>query len=461
MKIQKQISIIDDPSNYAWLSMTEILPSIIADWKSAFSDEGWSVAIIQNSQSARAESLKKILASDAILFTCFNLEQLKFYKIIREQLGLSIPIGLYLHGLPSVGLWPLQKWSWLDHMKESDFFIVTSHADEIAVQQSVVKGKVFKIPFSLNRYKPPTSLRKTSKHHLVYVGRISEQKNLHSLFWAFSLIEREIKEKFKIVIYGAEDQLGSPNMGFESQAYLKFLIDLARTLEISDYIEFKGFIDREVLYSEELNYPYTFISCSLHSDENFGMAAATSLSMGHQAILTNWGGHQELKNYFKPEQITYINVKGAEQGPYISIKELKDALVNLSCRPPSKSDSSMALNSSIISAHIRKIIPSLLEKKEWKFTNLPLELSKRFEKYFDKKKIKLSKIFEGYNDPLAFRFFCAYGMKNELENFDKNEKFVIAPWANQDEMVFNDPIKGQFKYSKIEDLCTFGGIWNL
>jgi len=463
--LTKVLTIIDTLQNRSWQSMTEILPGIVQDWTKAFQEQGHEVIIHQVEEDSTSKILASVLKSDLILFTAFNLQANQLHQIIRQKLNLEIPIGLYLHGLASVGLWPLEKWGWLQNTKAFDFFVVTSDADIHCLQKIDLKAKVFKIPFSIDDQQLEQKSRSKDLHHFIFTGRISEQKNLHTLLWGISLLNEENRNKIVLDIFGKEDHLGSPNMGKKSTAYLKTLEDLVVKLKLNSIVKFHGFLDREELNANYLSHSHTFISPSLHSDENFGMAALRSLKNGHRALLTAWGGHLEFDSFFN-NQVDYLPVYKSHYGPVISPldikKSIEKALSNDLVHGPRKS----ACSHDDVSQLIALQIPKMLEPGLFQFGKLATDLAARYTQYFknSEDQIKLSQIFENYADTWAHLFFESYGMKTSLPR-EKGPDFITAPWVTDEGSQFKiaDPHRGEWFLSKNEEelLFEFGLRWTV
>jgi len=439
--------------------MTEILPGIVRDWTRAFKDQGYEVILHEVEKDSSGKILASVLKSDLILFTAFNLQQNQLYQMIRQKLSIEIPIGLYLHGLASVGLWPLSKWGWLQNSKAQDFFIVTSEADIQCLKKIEMKGKVLKIPFSIDDQQLEKKARNEDIHHFIFTGRISEQKNLHTLLWGISLLRKEDKKRVVLDIFGKEDHLGSPNMGKKSTAYLKTLLELIAELELDSIVKFHGFLEREQLNNQFLSQPHTFISPSLHSDENFGMAALRSLKNGQRALLTAWGGHLEFNSFFK-DQVDYLPVYKSSFGPVISPLDIKKAIEKALIKDQKIEPRSSACSPDSVSKLISAKIPQMLEQDQDQFQigKLARAIAEKYTHYFkaSEDQNKMSKVFDGYADSWAHLFFESYGMKSPLPS-EKGNNFITAPWVSDQDSHFKitDPHRGEWSLSKKEEELLF------
>src|SRR5581483_11473012 len=168
----------------------------------------------------------------------------------------------------------------------------------------------------------PGLRRGDGERSFVYVGRISEQKNLHNLLHALSILrEREPNLRWTLEVYGKPDRWGSPNMGFRMKNYLGFLRRLSRALGIDDRVRWRGFVRRERLDPLIARRPHVFVSARLHSDEDFGVAALKSLCAGQPAVLSAWGGHLDLRRRF-PGQVRLVPVYRSGIGPFVDVGRL-------------------------------------------------------------------------------------------------------------------------------------------
>lgn len=439
--------------------MGEILPAIVSDWTQAGENLDYEVNSFTIEEDKTSEIISSVMTSDLVLFTAFNLHQCRLFEIIRGKLDLKTPIALYLHGLASVGLWPLYKWKWLSLMQPKDFLIVTSEADKKCLDAIEYKGKHYKIPFSVNRIPSSVTLSSGDRLNLVYIGRISEQKNLHTIFWALSLLDKKERSKFKFDIYGKEDHLGSPNMGKVSSNYLQFLQELSKKLDITDIINFHGHLQREDLY-QRLNSHQVFISTSLHSDENFGMAALSSLKIGQRAILSAWGGHMEFAGPFA-NQLALLPVYKTSIGPVISPIDIVESIRNLESLNSVQVHQFSSLD---VQEKIEKVIVNANSEQQVSFNDIPKRLSISYDQFTEnlQPELKMSRIFAGYHDLNAHHFLKAYGMIHPIPLHKKEDK-IIAPWISyiDNKVIINDPHRGKIELSENDskDLNNFGIAW--
>jgi glycosyltransferase involved in cell wall biosynthesis len=101
-----------------------------------------------------------------------------------------------------------------------------------------------------------------------YVGRLDEDKNVQELLQAYSLFGN--RKSMRLIIVG-------------SGPYESNLINLARELKISDYVEFRGAVARDELV-DIYNMFSVFIFPSRRTAESFGLVGLEALACGVPVI---------------------------------------------------------------------------------------------------------------------------------------------------------------------------------
>lgn len=136
---------------------------------------------------------------------------------------------------------------------------------------------------------------------LVYAGRISLQKNVDHLVQRFCELKMETDLPFKLILAGTYDDFGSPL--FERQEPLGSSFQRIQGLlrSLPGKVR-QDIFDLNDLSSEDLMRLYnaadTYVSLSLHHDEDFGMAPAEALCCGAPTLLTSWGGYGDFASSF-------------------------------------------------------------------------------------------------------------------------------------------------------------------
>jgi glycosyltransferase involved in cell wall biosynthesis len=430
--------------------MEEIIPFIEQSWTDTAVSEGLTVTTILVEDS-RSESLfKAALVASKIVVTAFNVEIALALVALRTRFYVDTPFVFYIHGLASVACWPLKQWGVLDVWGKQDIFISSAQRDLDLLKLSVNTNNAFIVPFALldniSRDDSQESELRQGHLSLYYVGRISEQKNLHTLLWALSHYRfKNFSPRISLDIFGGEDNLGSPNMGRESGHYLNVLISLVEQLGLSSVVKFHGHVDRTLIASRITPGKKIFISPSLHSDENFGMAALRALSMGHLAVLSNWGGHADFVQTF-PESAYLVNVHVSETGPFIDLLSLVHVIENAatSLKKPGVSKGEAHYSFINIRNILREVLLSNADENFMIDKRVDI-LARRWSGYRLNK--QSCRIFESYLDRIYHQFCMTYaGESNyfQMQPSVKQELLEIAPWVEivDDSVKINDPHRG-------------------
>src|SRR5205085_8364114 len=130
-------------------------------------------------------------------------------------------------------------------MNENDTFIGTCKRDIETMKLNFMNAHTEIIPFSLTSLPQQRVPKKFngSKRKLTFIGRISAQKNLHTLLWAMSFLkERGVSDNWELHIFGQDDEMGSPLMGLPQIGYKEFLEDLINKFNLTGQVIFRGFV---------------------------------------------------------------------------------------------------------------------------------------------------------------------------------------------------------------------------
>gem|GEM_PF-786961 len=390
--------------------MEEILPSLEGCWQEACTVKNFSFDIINVDQQLLKEVGPLIMKADLIVVSAFNLKVAGFLKVMRGHLNPTAPFVFYLHGLATFGLWPIDRFFDVNLLSPNDVFLGTCDGDQKCLELVLPRAKYKKISFFRSNTE---SVHESSglKKDILYIGRISDQKNLTSLISAFNKLNSE-RGDLKLHIYGKEDFLGSPNMGIDSRDTLKELKSLA-----SPEVIFHGFVAREEIVRTWKGEPFVFCSPSVHSDENFGMAALMAYEMGGRLVLSSWGGH---KNFYErvPELTHLVDVFIGEGG----LEVLEDQLIS-QLKGALNSSGGIKVKNSFTQDRAVSEVDELLNELEGSLKNMSkrenIKVSAFGQSCWLQKRELESKnesfgqrIFQDYDDPKALEFFRAYGAKS-------------------------------------------------
>ncbi len=297
----KRIAIITTRQNFVWKSMQEVFPAIEKCWL----ETDCETKVINIDHEPIRDHLKYIMTCDALIIIAFNETIARFIRHIRKTLEIEIPIILHLYGYATVGFWPLARFNVLECLTESDQFIGTCQGDLNCMAACLENAKTLNIPYPHVPYEFE-KIKIDGKKCFAYVGRISDQKNVDQLIDAYYLLKTRIKNVPPFYIFGDEDKLGWPNFGKEATNCLEQIKLKIEHYQLESDVSLMGFMDREEIY-KILGTEHIFVSASTHSDENFGMAAMRSLSVGGKAVLTAWGGHYNFQTHH-PDRVLLAKI---------------------------------------------------------------------------------------------------------------------------------------------------------
>lgn len=208
-------------------------------------------------------------------------------------------------------------------------FIVASEPQkkifEILVQGSAECTKVIPFPVSTDTYHFVPELRKQSELHLVYAGRISYQKYVHELIDAIKFLNQHEQMQVRLDIAGSFDDISNPHFGehFAPGSYEKLIRQMIASSE--GIVKYVGDLQQEelaALYCQS----DIFVSLSRHHDEDYGLACREALCSGLRLLLTDWGGHRDLKSF--GGDVALIPLVPYEKGYELKRTRLVVSLIN-------------------------------------------------------------------------------------------------------------------------------------
>lgn len=400
-----RIVILKTEQNYVWTSMQEILPAIENLWLDASKDISSIVELINVDCSKPLQHKNSLFSADLIIVTAFNADIANFLAFTRKALNNLSPWIFYLHGLATFGMWPAFIFGLRDCFLKHDKFIGTCPGDQHCLAEVFEDFHYDQIPFYLLPIKEQKIELTENKINFHYMGRISPQKNIIDMIKGLALFLK-IEPETTLHIFGEEDHLGHPNMGIEEKNYFKKIKLKIDELNIKDHIKFYGKVKREQLqYLLNTLNPQSnfFISCTSHSDENFGMAAFRALKSNWSCLLSSWGGHKNFLKYYK-NQTTSLKLSFENGKPFVDKNEIAKKMETL-VYSEKKTDHTSYFEYDHCKELALKVLNSL-EKNEQVLnqTKLIKDLLERKEKHIFKKQ----QIFSGYEDEKANNFLKAY-----------------------------------------------------
>jgi len=441
----KVTAVLTSQENFAWTSMQEILPELEAVWLGSRHAEQHQARVLNVDHADWSEILALCLNADNIVLICFNARIGKVASRLRSQFGLEARFFVHLHNQATIACWPFHVWGLGAVLRQDDVFISSCQRDAETQALAFINPRTEVIPFTLPDPVSATSSDLTlSDPNLVFVGRLSVQKNLHSLLYAFKIfLDSNPSYTGRLVFIGGEDGLGSPNMGMKSVGYAEWLKNLCGILGLSSRVEFRGFIIRAQLHQELADLPHIFIAPSLHSDENFGMAAFRSLCAGNAAVLTDWGGHADFTVHFAGQVFT-CPVYGTDSGPWTAPTELAHAIKTAWLEKSCAREVPQYYSTRSVSDALFKLATEPLKPlSPLAASPLAIRILKQRQSHLELSKDPC-KIFSDYADPLVRPFLEGYGMSAPEFSEQKITKLLVHPWGKLHgrKLLLNDPHRG-------------------
>lgn len=216
----------------------------------------------------------------------------------RNRIGSKVPIVALTLGVFSRGGFGVD--SQAPYLTSNDVLLVNCTSDLELAGKFFSNAQVRLLPFAIDGglfYPIGEAERDAARARLgfrkedrilVYSGRTTLQKNLHTLLKVFSVVQREVPDAC-LVIAGPTAEHGSPEFGVTP-------VKLANTID--KLVSGLG-IPRERLHTMNLpparlrelyNIADVKVNLSLHHDENFGLAQVEAMACGTPVIGTAWGG---------------------------------------------------------------------------------------------------------------------------------------------------------------------------
>ncbi len=437
-----------------WWSMQEVIPALEGVWTriGERNDVNVQFLCVPLGSDGQRELLTYVARVTRIVITAATPETVNAAVFLRQQMEVVAPITIYVAGDSTEGFYAFGVLP--DLLTEQDTFVVSCEAEAIATRCSFPNAKVCALPFPLvDGFKTNGGNRETrlSTARLAYVGRVSEQKNLHTLLLALWILRASNggSPEVTLDVYGGEDGLGSPNMGLRFPDYGAYLRDLTGSLGLDLVVTWHGFKPREWLFDHVHLAPHILVSATLHSDENFGSSILASLVNGHQVVTTAWGGHLEFLQWF-PNQLVLAPVHRSSMGPVVDSVSLSDSILRATHRLAFAlvNDAELARARAAFSRDsvARRTYDSLHQR-----SGAPMPLMRSpTQLHLEERRIQFGgtrKIYADYADPAAQTFFEAYGMKEPL-TFREQGTYVLPPWVRyaNDVLHVDDPHRGRQRF---------------
>jgi glycosyltransferase involved in cell wall biosynthesis len=217
---------------------------------------------------------------------------------VREELDRKPPYACLLLGTLSRG------GAWLvtahEQLRTSDVLIGNCRADVALAHKFFENATARCIPFAYDdRFYYPADPAEQSAVRanlgvgpdepiVVYAGRITLEKNLHTLLKTFRVVLNAVP-KARLVIAGDVRALAFAELGTRAMALGRTLQRLIAYWQLEGRVLFVGHRDADTLralYSTAS----VLVNLSLNHDENFGLVQIEAMACGLPAVGTTWGG---------------------------------------------------------------------------------------------------------------------------------------------------------------------------
>jgi glycosyltransferase involved in cell wall biosynthesis len=254
----------------------------------------------------------------------------------REQLERRPPLLGFLMGTMSRGAAEMSAWA--RYLRSTDIIVGNCDGDVGITSKFFTNATVRKLPFSIDestffpiaeqqreairaemRFKPSDKI-------LLYCGRISLEKNLHTLLRIFSVLQ-DLVPDLHLVIAGDPVLIQFQAMGVYPLSSTGILMKLMNELRIKkDQVHFiggRGSTQLRDLYAMA----DVLVNLTLHHDENFGLAQVEALACGTPVVGTSWGG---LKDTIKHGETGYqISTVVTDSGVKLNWWEAVNRIISL------------------------------------------------------------------------------------------------------------------------------------
>jgi len=217
----------------------------------------------------------------------------------RERIGGHPPLVGFLMGTMSRGAMELAAFA--GNLKSTDMLVGNCTADLEIARKFFSNVQMRKMPFGVDEsvfYPADETERRKIKTELgfnqddrilLYAGRITIEKNLHTLLRMFSILQ-DLIPNLHLVVAGEMANVPFTGMGVYSLSLTATMMKLIRELDLST--ESIHFVGRKSTAQLRNLYAISdvLVNMTLHHDENFGLSQVEAMACGTPVVGTRWGG---------------------------------------------------------------------------------------------------------------------------------------------------------------------------
>jgi glycosyltransferase involved in cell wall biosynthesis len=229
----------------------------------------------------------------------------------RERIGKRVPMAGFLLGTMSRGAMNLADIT--HYLKSTDVLIGNCRADLEITNKFFKNAQTCLLPFAVDEssfYPLDERKKQTIKAEmgfskdakiLLYVGRLTLEKNVHTLLKVFNALQRLMPNLYLILV-GEFLDVPLAEFGVYSLNIASTLIRLIDKLKIpADHVQLLGSKTPAQL-RDLYNVADVLLNMTLNHDENFGYSQVEAMACGTPVVGTNWGG---LKDTIKHGETGY------------------------------------------------------------------------------------------------------------------------------------------------------------
>ena len=221
------------------------------------------------------------------------------FAAVRQRIGSNVPMVGFLLGVLPRGGWGLD--TQVRHMTTNDVLLANCTADLELAGKFLSNAQTRLLPFAVDDrvfYPVDEAERKAIREKLglreedrvlVYVGRVTLQKNLHTLLKVFSAVQTLVPDACLVIVGPMLDQ-GSLEFGVTPLNLGNTVRKLIAKLRIPEGRVHLVNQAGPALVRELYNVADVKVNMTLHHDENFGLTQVEAMACGTPVVGTAWGG---------------------------------------------------------------------------------------------------------------------------------------------------------------------------